>query len=109
MPVAAAAAVAIGKGLVHRLKNALVRADGLAHHQRRRVFQRLADLLAARHLAQAGVARVVGDEDDVAGEEGRVRARKVQQHVVAARHGDDAHALDDGSGHGKGFRSREPD
>ena len=75
-------------------------ADGLAHDQGARIFEGLADLLAARHLAQAGVARVVGDDDDVAREEGRVRAREVEQHAVPASDRDDTHGLDDRCGHG---------
>ena len=43
-------------------------ADRLADHERPRVFERLADLLAARHFADAGVAGIVGQDDDVAGE-----------------------------------------
>jgi hypothetical protein len=95
----AAAAVAVGKGLLHLLQqHLLVGADGLAHHQRGGVFQRLADLLAAGHLAHAGAAGAVGQHQQVAGEERAVRAAQVEQHAVAAGHRDGAQRGDDGRG-----------
>ena len=95
---AAPAAVAVGKGLVHLLQHALVRADGLADHQRCRVFQRLADLLAAGHFAHAGAAGRIGEHQQVAGEEGAVRAAQVEQHAVAAGHRNGAQGGDGGGG-----------
>ena len=83
--LAAAAAVAVGEGLLHRLQHPLVRDD-----QRRGILQRAADLLAAGHLADAGAAGVVGEQQQVAREEGAVRAAQVEQHAVAA--GDRDHA-----------------
>jgi hypothetical protein len=73
-------------------------AERLAHHQRARVFQRLADLLAARHLAHAGAAGAVGQDQQVAREEGARARREVEQHAVAAGHGDGAQRGDDGGG-----------
>jgi hypothetical protein len=49
---------------------AVVVANRLAFNQGARVFQGLADFFAAGHFAQAGVARRVGQDDDVAGEKG---------------------------------------
>ena len=59
---AAAAAVAVGELLLHLLQQPLLRAERLADDQFARVFQRLADLLAARHFADAGVAGAVGQD-----------------------------------------------
>jgi hypothetical protein len=47
----------------------------------------LADALAARHLADAGVAGVVLEQDQVADEERGVGSREVQQHAVLPGHG----------------------
>ena len=106
--LAAAAGVAVGEAGAHLVEDGLQVADGAALDQRTRILQRLADLLAAGHLAQAGVARVVGDDDDVASEKGRMRAREVQQHAVPPRDGDDTHLLDDGRGHGDRVGDRGP-
>ena len=72
---AAAAGVAIGKAPADAVQNIVVGGDRLADHQRPRVFQRLADALAAGHFADAGAARAVLEDHDVAGEEG-ARARR---------------------------------
>ncbi|MNT04376.1 hypothetical protein D3C72_1389520 [compost metagenome] len=105
---AAPAAVARGKGAAHAVEHGVVVADGLAHDEVARVFERLADLLAARHLAHAGVAGAVGEDQQVAREERAVRAAEVHQHAVVAGHGHDAHGGDDGrarhDGGSSGFR-----
>eukprot|EP01022_Parablepharisma_sp_SALTPOND_P016447 TRINITY_DN2409_c0_g6_i1.p1 TRINITY_DN2409_c0_g6~~TRINITY_DN2409_c0_g6_i1.p1 ORF type:complete len:1114 (+),score=348.13 TRINITY_DN2409_c0_g6_i1:941-4282(+) len=93
---AAAADVAIRKGGARPVQDALVVADGLAHQQRACVLQCLADALATRHLAHAGVAGAVGEDDDVAREVGTVGARQVQQHAVMPGHRDHAHVGDAG-------------
>ena len=92
----APAAVAVSKLLLHALQHALVRANRLADDQRARVFQRLADLFAAGHLAHAGVPGVVGEDQEVAREKRAVRTAQVQQHAVAAGDGDDAQLGDAG-------------
>ena len=97
--VATAAHVTVCEACAHRIQDRLQVADGLALDQHTRIFQRLADLLAAGHLAEAGVAGVVGDEDDVAGEERRVGTGQVQQHAVPAGDRDHTHAGDDGGAH----------
>ena len=57
---AAAAGVAVGELLLHRAAAMPCSvADRLADHERPRVLERLPDLLAARHFADAGVAGAV--------------------------------------------------
>jgi hypothetical protein len=73
-------------------------ADRLADDQRRGILQRLADLLAARHFADAGAAGAVGEDQQVAREERAVRAAQVEQHAVAAGDGDRLQRGDDGGG-----------
>jgi hypothetical protein len=99
--LAAAAAVAIGKARVHLLQQPLPGADRLADDDLARVFERLPDLLAARHLADAGAAGAVGGDQQVAREERAVRAAQVEQHAVAAGDRDDAQSRQRG-----GRRSR---
>ncbi len=72
---AAAAGVAVGELRAHGGENVVAGAERLADDQLAGVFQRLADLLAAGHFADAGVAGTVGENDEVAGEERR-RARR---------------------------------
>ena len=50
--------------------------------------------LAAGYLADAGMAGIVTNNDDIAGEERRVRAREIEQHVVVAGHRDNTHLGD---------------
>ena len=76
---AAAVGVAIREAGAHRRQQALHLADRLSDEQLTRVFQGLADLLAARHFTNAGVAGVVGHGHEVAGEERSVRSAQVQQ------------------------------
>ena len=92
----APAAVAVGELPVHGLQHAQVVADRLAHDQRAGVLERLADLLAARHLAHAGATGAVGQDQEVAGEERPVRAAQVEQHGVAPGDRDDPQRGDDG-------------
>ena len=94
----APAGVAVGEAGLQLLQHLLVRPDRLAHHQGARVLQRLADLLAPRHLAHTGAPGAVGEDEQVAREERRVRAAQVEQHAVAARDGDDAQFGDAGGG-----------
>ena len=91
----APARVAVGKRLAHAGEDRKVVADRAALDQRARVLQRLADLLPARHLADAGVPGAVGEDQQVAREVRRVRAGQVQQHSVASRDGHHAQRTDD--------------
>ncbi|MNT30927.1 hypothetical protein D3C72_1667440 [compost metagenome] len=84
---AAAAGIAAGECRAHAVQDGLVLADGLAHQQRPRVFQRLADALAARDLAHAGVAGAVAQDHDIAGEVRAMGAGQVHQHAVVPGHG----------------------
>ena len=56
---ATARRVTAGEGLAHGIEHALVVADRLADHQAAGVFQGLANLFTARHLAQPGIASAV--------------------------------------------------
>jgi len=81
---AAAAHVAIGKGAPHVVEHRVVVADRLADDERARILERAADAFAARHFADAGPARAVLQDHEVAGEERTVRAAQVEQHAVVA-------------------------
>ena len=70
--------------------------DRLADDKLRRILDRLPDLLPARDLADPGAAGVVGDDDEVAGEERPVRPGEVEQHAVAPGDGHDANRADGG-------------
>jgi len=87
-----------------RLQHLLVGTDGLADHQRPRIFQRLADFFTAGHFTDAGAPGVVGQNQDVAGEKRAVGAAEVQQHAVAAGDGNHTQVGDQRggmSGHGE--------
>ena len=102
--LAASAAVAVGKALAHGAQHRVVATNRLAFDERTRVFQGLADLLAAGHLAHAGASAGVGQHHQVAGEKRTVRAAQVEQHAVMPGHRNDLHALNQGRGgktHGK--------
>ena len=73
-------------------------ADGLANDEGAGIFERLANFFAAGHFADAGAPGTVGQDQQVAGEERAVSAAQVQQHAVAASHGDDAQGGDQGCG-----------
>ena len=89
--LATSAHIAVGKRAPHLVQQALMRADRLADQQRPRVFQRLANLLAAGHFTDTAAARAVAEDDEVAREERPVRAAQVQQHAVVSRNRDHAH------------------
>ncbi|MCY1416811.1 hypothetical protein D9M71_323280 [compost metagenome] len=93
---ATASRVAVGEGLAHGIEHALVVADRLADHQAAGIFQGLADLLAAGHLAQAGITGAVTQYHDVAGEVRAMGATEVEQHAVVAGHRDHAQVGDHG-------------
>ncbi|MGY4596748.1 hypothetical protein ACVWXL_004494 [Bradyrhizobium sp. GM22.5] len=93
--LAAAAGIAIGEGGPDIGEDVVHRADGLADHEITGVLQCLPDLLPARHLADAGVTGIVGEDDDVAGEERRMRAAQIEEHAVTACDRDHLHRGDD--------------
>ena len=71
----------------HLVQGSLVIADGGTHHQVLHILQRGGDLLAAGHLAHALGAGGIGEDDDVAGEIGRMRTGKIQLHAVPPGNG----------------------
>ena len=104
--LSAAGAVARGELRAHGIEHGVVVADGLADHQFAGILEGLADLFAARDFADAGVARAVGEDEDVAGEERSVRAAEVEQHRVVAGNGHHAQIGNDGGrGRGRGKKS----
>lgn len=92
------AGIAIGELPLHAHEKLPVRTDRLPHDERARVFERLADLLATGHFADARVPRRIGQQQQVAREERAVRAAEVQQHAVVARDRNDGQGRDDRSG-----------
>ena len=94
--LATPARIAIAERGAHALQHLLHMADGAADDEITRILQRLPDLLAAGHFADAGAARAVGQDSQIAREERTVRAAQVQQHAVAAGHWDDAQLSNDG-------------
>jgi hypothetical protein len=94
--VAAAAAVAVGKPCAQGVQDLVPGADRLAFDQLTRVFQGVADFLAAGDFAHAGAAGAVGQYQQVAGEERGVGAAQVEQHAVLAGNRNHLHAGDAG-------------
>ena len=92
--LAAATGIAIGEFAAHRRQDVVAGADGLADDEFAGVLQRLADLFAARHLADTGMAGIVGQDHQIAGEERRMRAAQIEQHAVAAGDRDHLHGGD---------------
>jgi hypothetical protein len=70
--------VPLGEASAHRVEDSLVVPDGLSNHERACVLERLTNALAARRLANAGVACAVLEDNDVAREKGAVRAAQIQ-------------------------------
>jgi hypothetical protein len=106
---AAPPGIAVGEAGTNVLQDGLQIAHSAPFDQRARVLQGLADLLAAGHLTQAGVAGGIRSDHQVAGEERRVRTRQIEQHAVAAGDGNDLQLGDTRGGrqgHG-GFLSRQ--
>ena len=69
---AASGFVAVGELMTDGVEDGVVVRDGLVEDERDGFFEDAADLFAARDLACAGVAGVVGEDDQVASEEGGV-------------------------------------
>src|SRR5439155_22067750 len=95
----APAGITLGERALHALEDAQVIADRLVHHKLAGVFERLADLLAARNFADPGATVAVGQDHQVAGEERPMRTAEVQQHAVAAGDRNDLKTSDHGCGH----------
>ena len=89
---AAAAGIAVGKLVTHGAQHIFVLAQRFTHHQRRGVFQGLADLFAAGDFANARVPGVIFDDNDITGEVRRVRAAQVHQHAVMPGDRDNLHS-----------------
>src|SRR3954453_12149247 len=69
--------VAVGEVALDAGEQVANGADRLADERGRRVGDDGTDRGAARHLADAGAVRRIGDDDEVAGEERTVRAAQV--------------------------------
>ena len=91
----APAGIPVGESASHGIENVVVGADRTAHDQVAGIFQRLADLLAAGNFAHAGMAGVVVQDHEIAGEKWRMGAAQIEQHAVLSGHGDDLHLGDD--------------
>lgn len=92
---AAAAGVAIGEGGAHRGEYVVAGANRLADDQIACILESCADLLAAGNFADADVARIVGEDHQVAGEERRMRAAQIEEHAVATGNRDHLHVGND--------------
>ena len=93
---AAAGAVAVGKPVAHTAEHLVPKPQWLAHDKVARSFQGLAYFFAAGHFADPGAARAVSQYEQVAGEEGAMRAAQVEQHAITASHRDDLQGGDAG-------------
>ena len=63
-------------------------------NERFSLFKDFANGFSARHFADAGMARIVGEDDNVARKVRCVCAAQVEQHAVEAGNGNDLHACD---------------
>jgi hypothetical protein len=90
--VAATGGVPFAEAPVYRLHYLAIRSNRLAEDGWPGFFQHLAYFFAAWNLAGAGTASVIGEQEQIAGEEGRMRATQVEQHAVIAGNRDDPHA-----------------
>ena len=98
---AAPARIAVGKLGAHGIEHGVVVTHGLAHDERSRIFDGLADLLTAGYFAHACVARAVTQDEQIAREERTVRAAQVHEHAVVARHRHHAQLGDNGGAGGR--------
>ena len=89
-----ATGVAVAEHAAHVVEYGVGVTDAAAVDDRRRILQHAADRFAARHLADAGVAVGVGEDQQVSGEERTVRTAEVQQHAVVAGDRDHRHVAD---------------
>ena len=88
--VATPATVEPGKTAAQPVQDGVPVADTLALDHRSCVLECLADFFPAGHLTHAGMAGVVAQHDQIAGEERPVGAAQVEQHAVVP--GDRYHA-----------------
>ena len=93
---AASFGVAVGEAGFDLVEDLLAGCDVLAFDKRAALFEHLANLLAAGDFADASVAGVVGEDDEVAGEEGGMGSAEIEQHRVVACDRNDAHGGDGG-------------
>ncbi|MCY1521763.1 hypothetical protein D9M68_565890 [compost metagenome] len=80
----ATAGIAISEGAPDAIENPLPMTNRLSDHQRAGILQRLANGLAARHLADADAAGAVLEDQNVSGEVRTMSAAEVEQHAVPA-------------------------
>ena len=85
-------AVAAGKRLADAPQHRPVFPDRPPEHQVAGLLEGTGNGFAARHLAQPGLPMAVGQDDDVAGEDRRMRPAQVEQHAVLSGHRHDPHA-----------------
>jgi hypothetical protein len=88
---AAAAGIAIGEAALHLLQDRGMGAESLADHKRPGVLQRLPDLLAARHLADAGAPALSSSTSRLRVKNGPWAPAQVEQHAVATGNRNDTH------------------
>jgi hypothetical protein len=91
--------VAVGEFLTHLIEDGLQVTNRAPFHQAARIFQGLADFFTTRHFAKAGVARAIGQDDDVAREKRTMSALEVHQHVVTACDRNHAHRFNNRYAH----------
>ena len=90
----AALAVSIGETRLYLVEDGVMESERLADDERLRVFKHAVNLFSTGDLAYADVARVVGEENEIASEEWSVRAAEVEQHGVGSGNRNDAHGGD---------------
>ena len=95
---AAAAGVTVGELIAHRTEHVFILAQRFAHHQRNGILQSLANFFAPRNFTDAGMAGVIFDNHDIAGEVRSVGPAQIHQHTVMAGNRDHLHGGDNGRG-----------
>ena len=90
----ATADIAVGEAPLHFGQQLLLPTERLVREQAGRVDDHRRDGRAAGCLADAGAARSIADDDEVAGEERPVRAAQVEQHAVGTGDRNDADLAD---------------
>lgn len=83
--------IAVGKVLARRAEDGVVPPDRLADDQFPAIFQCLPNPLATWDLADAGTAGIIAKNHHIPREKRRMRPRKIEQHIVVARHRDNEH------------------
>src|SRR3954453_7078864 len=85
------AGITVGKLLSHLPEEVVIISETFIHEEGLRVFQRLANTLASRDFAHAGVSCTVFEKDQIAREERTMRSAQVQKHAVTPGYGDNQH------------------